>query len=309
MDSLKSLLDKKQYDLVLSLTRTSTDPEALVFRCSAFLALGKSKEALSILLDNRSLLFKANPILTMKSTLELRFILRQFDEAYEDLKAFEEMPYVSQEVEEYLQTAPKIIRSNERGQNLADKYTVEDIERILKTSKDDYEVLTLLNYLEGNRFRDYVPLLKELLVSSRHPSVKTYALLLFVSQGYHEEVTFLKNDKIYRVVPKKLKPPYFGEPFNGFVQYLQSQSPDPSIAGVAASLLNDYILDVYPEEAITKAEDPLLLTALLEIAGDYLRNPLPLAPFLTKYSLQEEDVKALVKTIQAALAKEPPLTM
>lgn len=309
MDSLKSLLDKKQYDLVLSLTRTSTDPEALIFRCSAFLALGKSSEALSILLDNRVALFKANPILTMKSTFELRFILRQFDEAYDDLKAFDEMPYVSQEVEEYLQTAPKIIRSNERGQNLADKYSAEDIERILKTSKDDYEVLTLLNYLEGNRFCDYIPLLKELLVSSRHPSVKTYALLLFISQHYDKEVAFTKNGMTYHVIPKKLKPPYLGEPFNGFMQYLQSQAPDPSLAGVASSLLNDYILDVYPEEAIHKAEDPLLLTALLKIAGDYLRNPIPLPPLLEKYSLQEDEVNALAKTIQDALAKEPPLRM
>ncbi len=43
MDSLKSLMDKKQYDLVLKITETSKDAQSLFYRISALLALGKSK--------------------------------------------------------------------------------------------------------------------------------------------------------------------------------------------------------------------------------------------------------------------------
>ena len=46
MDSLKTLFDKKQYDLVLKITETSKDAQSLFYRISALLALGKSEEAL-----------------------------------------------------------------------------------------------------------------------------------------------------------------------------------------------------------------------------------------------------------------------
>ncbi len=45
MDSLKTLMDKKQYDLVLKLTENSQDSLALFYRLSAMLATGKSEEA------------------------------------------------------------------------------------------------------------------------------------------------------------------------------------------------------------------------------------------------------------------------
>jgi hypothetical protein len=307
MDSLKSLLDKKQYDLILSLTSGANDPEALVYRTSAFLAKGDAKSAMAILIDNRALLYKANPVLTLKSNFELRFILHQFDEAYEDLKYFQDQPYVSQEVEEYLQSLPNIIRTNERNQQLAKNYTPEDIERIFKSSTDDYEVLSLLNYLEGAHISDYILYLKDILVSNRHPQVKTYALLLLISQNYPMEVTFSKNGSTYHLIPKKLTPPYTGDTFNAFMLYLRDQCADPSVANIAISLCNDYILDIYPEEVISKAEDPLLATALIKLAREYLHSSLGIQGYLDKYQLNKQEVEALATRIKSMLDSVPPL--
>ena len=58
MDSLKSLMDKKQYDLVIKLTENSTDSTYLFYRISAFLALGKPLESLSVIENNRDILEK-----------------------------------------------------------------------------------------------------------------------------------------------------------------------------------------------------------------------------------------------------------
>ena len=46
MDSLKSLLDNKQYELVLKLTETSQSSNDLFYRISAFIFLGKYEDAL-----------------------------------------------------------------------------------------------------------------------------------------------------------------------------------------------------------------------------------------------------------------------
>jgi hypothetical protein len=307
MDSLKSLLDKKQYDLILSLTEGNNDTEAVVYRISAYLGKGDSASAQSLFLANRDTLWGFNPMLCLKSNFELRFIRKQFDEAYDDIAYFQAKPYVSQEVEEYLRTLPKLIRMNEKNQNLATSYSPEKIEEIFRHSKDDYEVLNLLNYIQGASVRDYLDLIKELLTSERHPSVKTYALLLLVDQGYDSPVTFNKNGKVYHLVPKTLVPPYSGKLFNDFLLYLRTLCNDPSLSGVASSLLNDYIMDVYPETVIHKSEDPTLAFALILLAKKYLRADPSMANYYAENPVDSAAVEALAQTISTALEAEPPL--
>ena len=307
MDSLKTLLDRKQYDLILSLTEGSNDTEALVYRISAFLGRGDSGSAEALFLKNRDALWGFNPMLCLKSGFELRFIRKEFDEAYDDIAYFQNKPYVSQEVEEYLRNLPKLIRMNEKNQNLATSYSPEKIEDIFRNSKDDYEVLNLLNYIQGASVRDYLDLIKGLLVSERHPSVKTYALLLLIDQGYGEPVTFNKNGKVYHLVPKELIPPYSGKLFNDFLLYLRTLANDPSLAGVASTLLNDYIMDVYPETVISQSDDAVLALALIQLAKAYLRADPSMDAYYAKCDARKEEVDALAKSISETLDKEPPL--
>lgn len=309
MDSLKTLLDKGQYQLALDLTEKDPDPSHLFYRCSAFLALSKPKEALDTLLANRPAMEKANFALAMKSDFEMRFILKDFDGAYADLEHYQNQPYVSQEVEEYLRALPGLIRTNERNAQLSVSRSPEEIRRLLKESKDDYEVLSLLNYIQGPATPVYYDILKDILVSERHPSVKTYALLLFVAHKYDQEVVFNKNGNVYRLIPKDLKPPYSGEPFDSFARNMSNLARDPSVYNAALSILNDYILDVYPEEVIHDAEDPLLLTALLGLAQTYLHSTLGIEGYLERFSLKKEAVEALQSQIERTLKAAPPLSI
>ena len=309
MDSLKTLLDKGQYQLVLDLTEKDDDPTHLFFRCSAFLATNQAQKALDTLLANRESMDKVNPALTMKSDFEMRFLLKDFDGAYEDLNYYQNHAYVSQEVEEYLRAIPGIIRTNERNSALAVSRTPEEIKRLLKESKDDYEVLSLLNYIQGPSVAFYDDLLKEILVSERHPSVKTYALLLLVSQKYSSEVTFSKNGQVYHLTPKDLKPPYSGEPFDSFTRNMAEMARDPSVYQAALTILNDYVMDVYPEEVIKGPEDRLLMTALLGLAQSYLHSSLGVDGYVERYELESEAVASLQKKIENVLKASPALAI
>jgi len=309
MDSLKSLLDKGQYRLVLDLTEQDADPSHLFFRCSAYLALSRPQEALTVLLDNRPAMERVNPALTLKSNFEIRFLLKDFDGAYADLNYYQNRPYVSQEVEEYLRALPSIIRTNERNAQLSVSKTPDEIRRLLKESQDDYEVLSLLNYIQGPTASFYVDLLKDILVSDRHPSVKTYALLLLIAQKHGEEVVFHKNGHVYRLVPKDLKPPYSGEPFDTFTRNLSEMARDPSVYQAALTLLNDYVMDVYPEEVIRSSDDRLLMTALLGLAQSYLRSTLGIDGYLARYGLDKKAVEELERTIEETLKASPALSI
>ena len=101
MDSLKSLMDKKQYDLVLKLTENSQDSLALFYRLSAMLATGRSEDALKLIKDKRQILL-AKPGVLMKIHIELLCLLGKFDEAYSELRYYQELPYENQETEELL---------------------------------------------------------------------------------------------------------------------------------------------------------------------------------------------------------------
>ena len=46
MDNLETLFNKKEYELVLSLTKDSTEPKELLMRVSCLVVLGKTDEAL-----------------------------------------------------------------------------------------------------------------------------------------------------------------------------------------------------------------------------------------------------------------------
>ena len=58
MDSLKTLMDKKQYDLVIKLTENSNDSIALFYRLSAFMVVGQSENALNLIKTKRLILQK-----------------------------------------------------------------------------------------------------------------------------------------------------------------------------------------------------------------------------------------------------------
>ena len=106
MDSLKTLMDKKQYDLVIKLTENSNDSIALFYRLSALLVVGKSEDALNLIKTKR-LILQNKLALLIKFHIEILCLLGRFDEAYSELKYYEDLPYESQEVEEILREMPK----------------------------------------------------------------------------------------------------------------------------------------------------------------------------------------------------------
>ena len=109
MDSLKTLMDKKSYDLVLKLTENSNDSLALFYRLSALLAVGKSEEALNLIYTKRIILQSRLAIL-IKIHIEILCLLKRYEEAYNELKYYQELPYENQEVEEILKAMPEYIK-------------------------------------------------------------------------------------------------------------------------------------------------------------------------------------------------------
>ena len=278
MDSLKTLMDKKSYDLVLKLTENSNDALSLFYRLSALLAVGQSEQALNLIYTKRIILQERLAIL-IKIHIEILCLLKRFDDAYNELKYYEELPYESQEVEELLRAMPDYIKKEEMNRGQRRMMDEEEIQKRLM-SKDDEEVLSALDEIKNLRVEPYLLPILKIMRSYPRQVVRSFALLLLVNQKYDKEVDFLRDDKLIKVVPSSLEEPFSIPGFDSLQAFsfaLQSMYHDPSIANNAMNIVSSYIIYIYPNSINYSPDESLIIFGylakrMLQIEEDDLKE-------------------------------------
>ncbi len=267
MDSLKTLMDKREYELVLRLTESSKDTNSLIYRISAFISLGRPQAGLDCLIANRKTLESNLPLL-IHVHFELLFILNRFDDAYEEVNYYCNLPYVSQEVEEILRGLPKLVREEEKRALGSKQMSDEDIAKQLQ-SKDQTDVIAALDLIRDRDIFKFVPNIEKLVVSYPKQSIRSFALLLLVQKQINKDVNFNHMDEIIVVNPTKLIPPFIGEKFNSFAKKIDNEFKDPVLSQNAVQLLSSYIIYIYPSAISFK--DDVTIEALFQISSSYMQ--------------------------------------
>ena len=270
---LKKLIEEKKYDEVLSKTKKDKTPISFLYRSAAYFGLNRPDEALKVLLDNRDLLYPKYPLQTIKYTLEARYILLQFDEAYKDAEYFENQPYISQEVEEVLREMKNEIRRMEKLAYSSKKMDDEEILEALEKEEDDYALLGLLGRIR-KADECYLPVLERIATGNNHPSVRTYALLLLVGFKSPREIEFKKGDMSFRITPADLTPPFQNDGYKDVKEEMNRLSKDPSLIKTASSLLDEATLDAYPMDLGEDKEPRLVAISSLYLASKYMKADL-----------------------------------
>lgn len=268
MDNLKSLMDKKQYSLVVKVTENAKDINDLFYRVSAFLALGKPEESLKVIDDNKDVL-EHNLKILIKIHLEILCILGKFDDAYSKLKYYENLPYVSQEVEEILREMPNYIRQEEKRSYASTNYSDAQIGKLL-CSKDQYEVLMGLDLIRDRDITPYNSIISNVMVNFAKQSVRSFALLLLVQKKVDRVYKFNHCGEVINVNPSELIPPFIGDEFNNLVRELDASFKNPSLSENAVQILSSHLLYIYPQ--YIEYDDPCLIEALYQLASSYLKS-------------------------------------
>lgn len=291
MDTLKSLMDKHEYELVIKLTEKSGDVDSIFYRISALLAIGQGEKALACLKEHHIELHK-NLLLLIKVHIDLLLILGRFDEAYDELDYYKNLPYESQQVEELLSSMVGHIREEERSQ--FGKKTVSDDE--IKSRLKDDDKGTAMSGLEmaGNRgVETFIKEIQYLMVNHPFQAIRSFALMMLVQKKWEKEVDFKSKNEIIKVNPSKTKAPFVGEQFNRLSKRMISEFKNPTISDNAISIFSSYIIDIYPNE-VTE-EDDYLIASLYLLSCDCLQ--IKDAPSIEEYcdthKLDETKVKRL----------------
>ena len=299
MDNLKTLMDKKQYDLVIELTKNSTDINDLFFRISAFLASGKGQEALSVIENNRQIL-QGDLSLLMKVHIEILCLLNMFDKAYEEAEYYKNLPYVSQQTEEMLELLPKMIREEEKKQYASHNLSDDELRKRLM-SDDEHLVLPTVDLLRDKDLNLFLKEIKHILTEFPIQSIRSFTLLLCVQKKLDQNLSFNHMGQIIEVNPSNLEPPFIGDEFNSFLRYFQSEVKDPVVSENAIQIFSSFIIYIYPETV--EISYPVLAIALKHIAYEYLRmdDVKELSKVCAEKNVSEEEVIELIHRIKSCI--------
>jgi hypothetical protein len=299
MDSLKSLLDQKNYELVLKLTEGSEAPNDLFYRISAYIYLGKYEDALYVIQDHQKIL-EGNLVSLINAHINLLCVLGRFEQAHTVLDYYNNLPYQSQAVEEVLRKMPEVIELEEKKQTTLKFYDDEQVEKYLLSEKDE-DVLIGLDTVRNRDVFRFLPVIQKVMVSHPRQMIRSYSLMLLVQKEVDRELKMNSNGEIIDVNPKHLNPPFTSVVFNDTIRLIDSEYKDPTLAQSATQLFSEYEMYLYPRSLKDLAKN--YAAAFYIIARKYANSPLPdIKQYCDAMELDENHIVELVKDIEKILS-------
>ena len=301
MDSLKSLIDSKNYDLVIKLTETSTTSNDLFYRISAFICLGKYEEALYVIQDHQQTL-ESNLSALINVHINLLCALSRFDQAYSALDYYSNLPYQSQVVEEILRKMPEVIAKEEQKNAGVKYYDTDQLLEMLDSNKDE-EVLLALDIIKNRDIFEFLPKLTVMLLNYPREITKSYILMMLVRKEVDRELIMIKEMRELHCNPKKLKPPFTGETFDAVVRKFDREFKDASLSQIATQLFSQYCIYIYPQDL--KPNPELYALVFFLLASEYAQSgkqEIDLAAVCQRHNLDVKEVEELKKEVEKALS-------
>lgn len=300
MDNLDSLFNKKEYDLIIKLTELSNDPKDLFLRISSLVALGKNDEALDNIEKYQNIIEAKYPLQLMKLHFELLLSKKLFDEAKLALNHYENLPYISQEAEEFMKDMKERIVDESHPKNKK-TFELDEIYEILENSTNQSEISQVIFSLKNSNLNIYIDSLKIFLTREDvHPNFRTYALILLVDNKYDENIKFLSLNGVVEVNPAKLFPPFMSNDFNEVCRLITLKAEqNVTLTQTALHLFNCFIIDTYPID-IYKDGIEELAKAFIYIAKSYLN--------ISDSSI-DENTKKLANNIKYIIESTPDIKL
>lgn len=270
MDNLDTLFNKKQYDLVIKLTELSNDPKERFLRISSLVSLAKVDQALDEIEKYQSLIEAKYPYQLMKLHFELLLSKQLYDEARLALRHYENLPYVSQVVEEFMQEMKTRIEDEARPK-ARKTYSMDEICDTLEKETNQGIISQVIFSLKDYNINNYIDSLKLFIVREDvHPNFRTYALILLVDNKYDEDIDFLSLNGVIKVNPSKLFPPFMSKEFNEVCRLVSLKGEqNVTLVETALHLFNCFIIDTYPINIYDKSAEELS-DAFIYIGKKYL---------------------------------------
>ncbi len=298
--NIKALFEGKQYDLVIKYGLESSENVDQLYVLSSMMILGKELDAINFINQHLESLYASYPKKTLNAHFELLLKNKLYKDAYKALDRYNDLPYVSQEVEEILRDLKHRISEAEHPTNKAFS-GIDEINEILESSVDNASLSRALFSLKEYNFDMYKDSLEKVLTKGDvHPSLRTYALIVMVDNHYNKDIHFLHGKFIIKVNPSKLNPPFMNKTHEAVVNKVHEVAQNNiSLENTALQLLSYYVMDIYPNIIKEEATD-ITSKAIVALAKKYLS---------IKDEEENKDVSKKVKEIEDIINSTPSLDL
>ena len=301
MDSLKTLIDKKQYNLVIKATENCSDAESLFYRIIALGSLAKFSEAIEVIQKNKNVLEASSLGLLIDLHIDILLLAERFDDAYLAYDYYKELPYHSQVVEEKISSIPTKIREamKETYKSGNKDFSDDDIKKALSSN----EINNLFMAIEKIKDGYYLKFLKEIktiLLKGEKQSIRSFLLMFLVEQKFDQEIDFNSEGKVIRINPSKIKQPFIKDEMKELEKFCFSLEKDVTFTNTFLNIYSSISMYKFPSKI--ELSDKVSLFAIYAIAKKAIMQEVDIYRLALNHNISSEELNDKVDCFNTILA-------
>ena len=291
MNKYEKMFENGEYLEIINELELNKEPENIWLVVDSYVQINQIDNAIRTIENNRDILLKDDPKKTMFLNIDLLILNNDFVRALKTLALFEELPYISIEIEELLPELKDYIYKsmNKKSSSITDADIIKSI-----NNYDNQEML--LRSLYEIEKRDYKPFfndLKNILISENvNDNIKTLILILLSEKKCNEEVKIKKNNFEESIIPSQIKPIITAKEIEILINNLIDEK-DITIIKCLQDMLTSYFLSIYPKSLSNNEKERYVYAHYLLALELFDKNKANAFNLIKKHNFDVDEIKKI----------------
>ena len=299
---------KIELDTLISLAEKEKDYDSIFRYLGMLINTKEFDKVVSVLKRNQNELVKINQIMVMDLHFYSLIQLERFVDAMEEVRYYEELPYVSQEVEEHTKELRGIIKAAEEESRINKTYrNKKKTNDIIRYSVNQEELIQAIQYAAySKKYKDYVDSLIYLIEDKTRDlphTIKAITLTYLAGLNIDKDIKYIYT-KEYVINPSKIVLFKDDPNMKEIHQLMNAFTKNITLINTGLKLLDTYFLLAFPRTNITSENTRLFAVAFLKIANDLIQADEDFTELIKENNLTESRVEELVNIANEILAMD-----
>lgn len=225
MKNIAEMFEKQEFEEIIEDFKNSNKYEEILYVLSSYISLNNVGAAYELYKKKEKIIEKENFISSMNYLFLILALLNNDDLVKREFSRIKSLPYISQEVEEFLRDLDSnyqkiksaTIEDNSSNYNFIDELNGEKDENVIGAIKYIHE--NYKDQLAGYGVLFYEAFIKR----EKFDLAKNFLLLELLEIGFDKEISFFKNGKFYYINPKEYQKRYleYERMIDDFIKYIR----------------------------------------------------------------------------------------
>lgn len=295
MNKYEKMFENGEYLEIINELELNKEPENIWLVVDSYVQINQIDNAIRTIENNRDILLKDDPKKTMFLNIDLLILNNDFVRALKTLALFEELPYISIEIEELLPELKDYIYKsmNKKSSSI----TNADIIKSLNNYDNQEMLLRSLYEIEKRDYKPFFNDLKNILISENvNDNIKTLILILLSEKKCNEEVKIKKNNFEESIIPSQIKPIITTKEIEILINNLIDEK-DITIIKCLQDMLTSYFLSIYPKSLSNNEKEKYVYAHYLLALELFDKDKTNAFDLIKKHNFDVDEIKKIKKIL------------